>query len=543
MTWGASKGQLGYAVSGIQVLPRKVAVVPAPITQIVATEFATVCLLESAEVFVCFRNAYFKMVFPISRFATEMSVYRPPTATPRPSICRISGNGSEFLAVSAIGDVFNFTLDDTVIDTAAASRSPTRLWDLRKSPSGVVDAAIGPEAAILCTRSGHVFIKQRKADSNTKAADNRSNIIGLGNNTTSAGSGGRRNYKFKRVPFLQRITKVTTNAFGAFAAIRSDVALLPVSTAGFSLAGDLLSVLPHWQRCCSSAFVEECPTLPAAYTQSVVKEELEDVEEQHIVRDLEETIRLSKAAADWDETWSSLDFGTDLYIEAQRKRIPVHSSIIAARSPIVNNILRIKRSSDVTGVEYLAEKTPVLILRKCTTFTALLLTHYLYSDSFACVWDSRIAMGHAIASFDRLAFGAIKEELQRLAHILHLPELGRVCGRSEKLLCSPTLSINIVALQHGQTCAAPDVLLQLADTAISCHSIILRSRCPFFAALFDDEEWLAERKQKNSAQIEIDLAHIPLEVFKPIINHIYSDTDILFESTGEHSVQILIVAS
>lgn len=531
MTWGAPRGQLGYATNATQVLPRRVAAVPAPIIQITATEFATVCLLDTAEVFVCFNNAYFKMVFPVSRFATEMSVYRPPTATPKPAICKISANGSEFLAVSSIGDVYNWTLDDSVTDTTAASRSPSRLWNLRKSPSGVVDAAIGPEAAVVCTRSGHVFVKQRRVDNPSKQGDARVKVIGLGNNASSA-STGRRNLKFHRVPFLQRVTKVASNGTGGFAAIRSDVAVHKVSTAGSDLAADFLTILPHWHRCCSAEFIADCPTAIPAAIQNPQDPDYEDEEEQHISRDLNDALRLSRALELWDASWSSLLFGADLLVEVQGKRIAVHSAIIASRSPVLNDILRSKQSSTPSGITYTASFPPVLAFKHCSSYTALLLLHYIYSDSFPCIWDARVALGYT-AVRDRLAFGTIKDELQRLAHILQLPALGKVCGRSEKLSPSETLPIDTLALKNGSTCAISDVLINLSDTSLACHSVVLRSRCPFFTALFDDDEWLAERRASASPsqEVEIDLAHIPFEVFEPIIRHIYSDTEDLFNSS------------
>lgn len=141
-------GQLGYPSNAtpIQHTPRKCAQITQPIKQIAATEVATVCLLEGGEVWVLHKDTNFKVTFPTTRFPTSMQVYRPPEISARPIITKVGGSGTTFIAVSSMGDVFSWQLENPSLETPSSATNlardvkPTRVWDERKSFTAATDA-------------------------------------------------------------------------------------------------------------------------------------------------------------------------------------------------------------------------------------------------------------------------------------------------------------------------------------------------------------------------------------------------------------------
>lgn len=512
-TWGANRGQLGYASDTLQMQPRIVSAVPAPVVQLAASDYATACLLETGDVFVLTNNTHFKMVFNPSQFPAAMQVYRPPTEVARLQIVKISGGGSDWIAVSKSGDVFQWTLDDSTTNPTQAARSPIRLWDLRSKFTGVVDAAIHGSSIVLCTRSGHVFVGQRRGD-----AAKGSELRGV--------SGRKNQWKFTRVPFLQRVVQVATNGSQAYGAIRSDHRLPSIKVPAPSIANDLLSILPHWQK---SMVIDP----PGAVTPTVrlsLKPD-EDTEDARIEQDIADAFRLCRVLEAWDESWSETREGADILFNFSGQRISAHSCVVGSRSPILSEVLTGASNAlpFVDGELQFGTSHP---------FAGLLLVHYLYSDHFPCLWDPRIAL-RLRAMDPTTPIGLIREELQRLAHVLRLPHLARACGAVERIPIHPSLAHDIQALHHSQVFRG-DVEIKLSDGYAFAHSTILRARTPFFSALFHDPIWTQHRRQSSAGQpLPIDLQHIPSTLMSPVLEHIYSDDDNAFFLTkGEQHLKL-----
>lgn len=498
-TWGANRGQLGYASDSVQSLPRIVSAVPAPVIQLSASDYATACLLDTGDVFVLFKNTHFKMVFNPSHFPAAMQVYRPPSEVSRLQIHKIAGGGPDWIAISKSGDVFQWTLDDSVTSTTQASRSPVRLWDLRSKFTGVVDAAIHNSSIILCTRSGHVFVGQRKGEA-AKGSELKNAII-------------RKNqWKFTRMPYLQRAVQVATNGAQSFGAIRSDYKLPPISIPPSSLADDLLSILPHWKRSIS----EE----PLVRSTSTVEVNMDDEHTSSAFeQDMQEALRLCRILDSWDDTSSIPEDGTDIGLNFEGISIPTHSCILGARSSVFADVLAGGRST-------LQMTNGCISFDKSHPLAGLLLVHYLYGDRFPCLWDPRITL-RLRATFPKISIGVVRDELQRLSHLLRLPALARACGAVERIPILPTLSQDIQSLLEHRLALKADTTLQLLDGVASVHSTILRARSPFFAALFGNPVWTQQRRQ-SSNPIPVDLSHIPSAFMTPVLEHIYSDDENAF---------------
>ncbi|KIK67885.1 hypothetical protein GYMLUDRAFT_36681 [Collybiopsis luxurians FD-317 M1] len=98
---------------------------------------------------------------------------------------------------------------------------PQRVWALRRGLVGTVkDVAIGVDGSlIICTDSGHVYVRARSSTSETA----------FGNVTSSKGfSGGGKSQKFYQIPYLQRIIGVCASNSGAYGALRLDAEVKPI---------------------------------------------------------------------------------------------------------------------------------------------------------------------------------------------------------------------------------------------------------------------------------------------------------------------------
>ncbi|GAA5832398.1 hypothetical protein JCM11251_006438 [Rhodosporidiobolus azoricus] len=566
-TFGTNRGQLGYPAQGtaVQVLPRKVTLVQQPVVQLTATENATACLLESHDVVVLYHEAFMKIAFPLTPFPSRIVAYRPPQVSAKPSIRKIASCGNTFAALSSLGDVFTFTLDSG--STGAASSAdgtsspghalarltpkPQRIWNLRRTHTAVTDIGVGLDGSIiLCTVSGHVFIRSRKYDVNASKLS-----AGLG--LSGAGGGGSGGYKFSRVPFLQRVIKVASNSTGGFAALRADVPLRFIEIEGPTLAPDLLSLLPHWQR------VGGSPAQPAAARRKKsartagADEESDDEEDDAdlvIERDIEVAKRLAEVVERWDLTWEVSARGTDAVVNVGTSMsIPVHKAVLSARSMVLAQHFSKNRILD-----FGAHASP---------YAALLFLHYIYSDDFPAIWDTRVGLplretlaASPSANPLKLDVASVKAELRHLGQRFDLPALSQALERQAKTVPAPTLSTDFTNLLHTSLSPKivsslplslkPDVVLQLEDREIKVHSVVLRARCPFFTTFFEDADWSRERRK--GGLLTLDVKHVGWEVMSLVLEHIYRDAGMSLFHTVERpaaeeyidfTVQLLAVAN
>ncbi|BGP17782.1 hypothetical protein JCM10213v2_005824 [Rhodosporidiobolus nylandii] len=533
--FGTNKGQFGFPIAGdpVQILPRKVPTVQQPVIQITATDNATACLLDTRDVVVLYREGYLKIAFPLTPFPSKIVAYRPPQVAAKPNITKIVSCGNTFAALSSLGDVFTFTLDTSAQESASSlaryTPKPQRVWNLRRKMTAVTDVSVGLDGSIIiCTVSGHVFLRSKKFE----AAASSSKV-----GSSSSSSGG---YRFSRVPYLQRVIKVAANSTGGFAALRADVPLRFIEIEGATLARDFLHLLPHWQR---------IGPLPATAAKKRGSGDGEDSDEEDdtdavIEKDIEVASKLMAVVGSWDLTWEVTASGTDAVVNAGTLSIPAHKAVLSARSSSLAQHLSSHRTLNLD----------------CSPLAALLFLHYLYSDDFPAVWDTRVGLPlrASLPQDIKLDVGAVKLELQRLAQAYDLPALAQSLERQVKTPPAPTLASDFgnllqLSLAKGTSFPAglkPDVVLQLADREVKAHSVVLRARCPFFATFFDDADWAAERRK--GGVVKFDVQHVSWEVMHLVLDHIYRDVGMSLFQTVERptaeeyidfTVQVLAVAN
>ena len=257
---------------------------------------------------------------------------------------------------------------------------------------------------------------------------------------------------------------------------------------------------------------------------------------------------------------AAMPINADLIVHVQSNGIelPAHRAILAARSPkLCQALAESKAFGDTVSVQghinkATPQKLPKLTFTGCHPLSVLILLVYLYSDEPLALWDHRI--GHAIQKQLQLVKvkpAQVKSELQALASLLDLNALSNVLDAPVKRAPKPTLAGDMQRLfldhqtetagPHPRRPLAPDVVLQLADRKVSCHSVVLRARSPFFAAFFDDKDWTSKRWTPEGTVL-VDLKHMKWRAVEPVLKYLCCGDDMeIFDIVQDvHSADELI---
>ncbi|KAL1759711.1 hypothetical protein FB107DRAFT_204512 [Schizophyllum commune] len=592
-TWGTNAGQLGYD-QPVQVLPRKVTWV-SRVVDVALSDTAMACLLQSRDVVLLCNYQHTKLSFPTA-FPSEIQPYRPPQAIKNAHISKIATSDGVFGALSSNGEVFTFrpppALGDGKEKTGvrggkSANVLPLRVWALRKQFTAIRDFALGADGSIiLCTESGHVFV---------------------GSQTGKGGqigpqAGGRKPFKYTRLPYIQRVTQVCANISGAFAAIRMDATPKPIAVHGNTLAQDMAHLQPYmvlpdeedrfpgWRPTSSRArgAVYDIERAKVTTAHDDEHEDEEDdggiVHDLYVLRDVfkdEHGREGDKSEDAQPQRRASMPRGADMLMRLPNgDAYPVHGVVLAARSTVLRDIISSSKSvssADLNGlhVGYVEGKpksatresstpatressTPALEIRGCHALTVLILLRYLYTDDLLAVWDPRIAtgLGRSIATglgrMDGLGLdlGVVKPQLRALAQLLGLPELARAMESPAKRVPEASLASDLRALyapadglrSSKETSAfpRPDVVLQFKDRDVACHSAVLRCRTDYFAAFFDEAVW-TERRRDGEGVVVLNMRPFRWEVMQYVLKYVYCGEHELFGAFDfAHNVDELI---
>ncbi|KAH9055770.1 regulator of chromosome condensation 1/beta-lactamase-inhibitor protein II [Lactarius vividus] len=222
-TWGKNNGQLGYdkSASPIQPIPRIVTKVTKPVISVALNDNAMACLLVTQEVVLLFNDAHSRVTFPSpTRLPSDFLAYRPPQAARAITTARIFCNENMFATISSAGEIFTFNVSTLLPPSERPIPiQPQRVWTLRKQWSAVHDAALAGESSlIICTESGHVFVRSR--------------------------SSGSKAPRFSRVNGLHRVVAVRASDTGALAALREPYRPPGVIPSGNTLTEDIARSWP-----------------------------------------------------------------------------------------------------------------------------------------------------------------------------------------------------------------------------------------------------------------------------------------------------------
>lgn len=433
---------------------------------------------------------------------------------------KVTSSGTTFAALSSIGDVFTFALPNPLEDVSKDARDrhvtvkPQLIWALRKSFTAVKDVALGSDGTvIICTHSGHVFVRQR----------------------VKSGSG---QLKFRRIPYLQRAIKVACNESGAFAVIREDAKATRITLVGRTLEEDMALLQPHFNRfdhqMTAEDFDREAGVLRA-------DEDEEDESMSSIAKDIKIATRLCTILRRWGSdardslfSWDESLLGSDVFLTVGDIAIPAHGTILALRSPAFGKILAGK---PVTGFTPKAHGR--IAVNVCHPMVVLLLLQYLYTDDVAAIWDARLVRLLQTKFSDlKLDIPRIKADLKAVAETLQLCPLSTVLDSAAKTSVGKrTLNRDLQAFfvktaSMSETNSACDLTIVLADRQVACSSVILRARCPFFEAMFAEPDWTAARQTGGS--VVVQMTHLKWRPMRMVFRYIHEGLeDDLFDYLRE----------
>ncbi|KAJ6490578.1 hypothetical protein C8R47DRAFT_1319740 [Mycena vitilis] len=519
-TWGTNNGQLGYdkAAQPTQVVPRKVSKIVRPVMAISMTDHAMACLLDTQDVVCIWNDRYIKIIFPIHAFPSEIQPYRPPQAMKFKDahIAKITSSEDAFAALSSNGELFTFSVPDPSEADANAGRGlgfkPQRVWALRKQFSAVRDVALGADGSIvICTESGHVFVRSRS---------------GKGNSTAS-----NKTFKFQRVPFIQRVTQVCANTTGAFGALRVDFKPEPIRIEGHPLPEDLATLQPYIAPPPPSYLRDESAPVAESPRWVFAADEGED-EDAGIEADFRRLWRLCRLLG--SHAAPTPRFGADVMVHVRTAAFPVHRVILGARSHVLREIFEGSVLRDAqTHMTIKASSTSGpprirLDIKGCEPITILVLLEYLYSDELLAIWDRRVASAlQQELTAHKIKPAQVKLELQGLARILDLPLLAQALESPAKRAPLPSVvrdmeqlfrTVQTTPSAVAKSPIAPDVVLQLADRDVYCHSVILRVRSPVFASFFNEPDWTSKRWD-SSGTIKVNLKHLRWHIMEFVLKY------------------------
>ncbi|USP81502.1 hypothetical protein yc1106_08776 [Curvularia clavata] len=545
-TFGKNEGQLGIVDSDarsleMQVVPRKIAAAlfSSPIHSVSAIDGATICLLESREVWVFANYGYAKVSFPLDGFTSNFlkeSWLTTKYDTAPNKINKITSGGDTICALSTSGEVFTVAVSRRSESSQDASTSttnpkqirgalsaPFRIWSSKKSHMAARDVDVDQDGSIiLTTEAGSVWKRTKRAT--------------IKNATISAAVESKpKDYKFQRVSGLTRVIAVRASAFGAYAAIRKDcnVTRTQIGVDEASLWDHFSPLLAfHELTNYEETSDDEEPT-PRFWTrgtdaQGLRKRVLKSKDLETEVADI-----VQRTLASSDHSYN-MEIGSTL----SEVRIPVHEFILAGRSRILRDALldfRVKGSNHtitdlltITG----EDKKIVVLFQGVDFLTIFNLVLYAYTDSIIDFWN---VTRHYPTMAHR--YRAVRIELMKIALRLEMRQL----EPAVRQMVNPRKSLHMdmeLAIKEQSFFESGDVIVDLADGEMLLHSDVICQRCPFFEGLFRGRaggQWLAGRQNEESSLIHIDLTHVETRLFQLVVRHLYTDAgeEIFADVTSE----------
>ena len=539
-TFGKNDGQLGLVDSdarslAMQNIPRKIAasLFSSAIHSVTAIDHATVCLLETHEVWVFANYGYTKLSIDTETLAshflrTSYSLTRYGNVTNH--IVKVIAKRDTICALTSMGEVFTVSikagLDVTPTATSTtnpakirnALTAPIRVWSNAREHMRVHDVDVGQDGSIIiCTAAGSVW----RRISRTKLTAQR---------PQSSFDTRPRDYKFSRIPALTNINAVRASAYGAYAAVRRDCNVLKeqVVVEPSSLWRDLFPLLP-FTGLAARADAECANPVPRFWVGSTNINDTAGYRRAVLtLPDLEAALK--SLLSDMDPA-RSYQYDMGISTSSSDVIVPVHEFMLSGRSRVLRQALTTFRReyffsiTSVLTIEYGEDGRILMKLLDVDIITLYNLVLYIYTDTMADVW-------HHTRHSPKLAFQyrQIRVELMRLASALSMRSLesaARLMTEPKKVLQEDMEE----AISDKTLFASADLELELDGPSTKAHGAILCQRCPFFRGLIEGRTgggWLNTRKNAAAEPhelIKVDLTHIDTTIFQYIIRFIYADTD------------------
>ncbi|RYP34112.1 hypothetical protein DL767_004447 [Monosporascus sp. MG133] len=553
--WGKNVGQLGLMDADsrsleVQPIPRKVAAAQLSkhsILAVSAIDRATSCLLDNHSVCVLTSYGYNWVNFPFQDGLTNSPLQRsmghsgPSRIDPNGrKIQQITSGGETIAAVTGSGDLFTMTLNHKSDGNQPATSTtnpakikdavtqPQCVWSSRKD--GVKSVTVGDNGSVMIsTQSGAVWRRVKRI----KVKDMK---------TPGSADNRRKDFKFQRVPYITDIVAVRSSTFGAYAAIRKDcdVTREQIEVEEPTLWRDMAPLLSLQGFRAQNPKARENKDTWKFQNPELLKGRVDALAYEVLTcTDLEEDLQAH--LTDWKYKHGTL--GTVIRSASDPDiEIPVHSWVLAARSPVLLSGLQHLRESgsfDLPEVLTISEENGVTVVElsgNVDLITLINVVVYMYLDRIVPAWVfTRQSPPLAYR------YRTIRTELMRLASRLNMPKL-EAAVRTQS---SPPRSMNqdfAKAIEDPRFFEDGDALLELDGGQVPVHSVMLCQRCPWFQGLFNGRSggmWLEARRAAlhESDRVSIDVKHMNPESFHYVLQYLYSDVgEELFDTVVAESI-------
>lgn len=277
-------------------------------------------------------------------------------------------------------------------------------------------------------------------------------------------------------------------------------------------------------------------------------EEEEDEGSNSVVKDTAVAFKLCTILRRWRSSdteslfsWSEPLLGSDIFLVVNGMAIPTHRSILALRVPAIERLFTDNAKLERFSID--KKNKSAIVVQVCHPLVILLLMQYIYSDDVAAIWDTRVLRAIQEKYPDlELPHAQIKSDLKSISDILDMKPLSTVLESAGKSpITTRTLPTDVQTFFNNtySTSITPgplktDITLVLAEgKEVHCSSIILRSRCPFFEAMFEDSEWTANRYDSgNEGRVVVRMNHLKWRPMKLVFRFLHEGTeDDLFDYT------------
>lgn len=569
--WGRNLGQLALMDADsrsleVQTVPRKVAasLLTASIEMVSAIDEATTCLLSNFTVLVFTNYGYNQVRFP---FPTNLvrnrklnqkltySLRNRRRNAGRLNIRHVASGGETIAAVTNRGELFTMQLNGTVDSNQAAGSTtnpvkirghltePECVWDTRKD--GVASVSVGEHGSvIICTESGAVWKRVKRAES--KFLDNYSR-----NRMKRSPRMGMEDFKFERIPCVTNCIAVRSSTFGAFAAIRKDsrVMCTDINIMDQSIWDDVGSL------CSLKGFKASLSDQNGDHSDAFV-EAIRREGPGSVPYELLRSNNIEQDLLQWLAARSPRYGESNMLIRTSSSpdiKLPVHSWLLAARSPVLLAALpgtfplRDKTGAclDVFSIENMGSRI-LLTFTGIDVFTLLNIVVYAYLDAIVPVWRYTRDAGSFAARFRQ-----VRTELMRTATKLQMMHL----EAAVRLQVGVEASLD-ADLRHAVSDPAffddGDMIIELDGDEVLAHSHLICQRCPFFDAMFHGRaqgKWLSIRRDAllDAQLIRVDLRHMNPAAFHYVMQYLYADqgedlfNDVCTDTLDEFSELVLDV--
>ncbi|ETS77881.1 hypothetical protein PFICI_09943 [Pestalotiopsis fici W106-1] len=553
--WGKNAGQLALMDADsrsleVQSVPRKVAASllssHSSILMVSAIDRATTVLFEDRTVCVFTNYGYNMIKFPFYDGFTNSTLQRSGRVSMpsrfnsgRREIHSITSGGETIAALTGSGDLFTMALNHKAEGHlgATSTTNPAKIKDAITTPQltwnslkdGAKSVAIGEDGTIMVsTQSGAVWRRVKR----TKAKDAK-NVGNVDNK--------RKDFKFQRVPYITGIVGVRSSMFGAYAALRKDcdVTREQLEVDDQTLWHDLAPLCALKGFRATNPRLRENKDTWQFQNPEVLMGRVDTLGYEVLTcTDLEEDLAIHL------RNWSYKHDETGLTIRtssAPELQIPVHSWVLAARSPVLRAaLLKFRETGHCVMPDLLtiseSHGTTTIELCGIDLIALLNLVVYAYVDRVIPAWNfTRQSPPLAYR------YRQIRIDLMGVAGKLGMAKL----EHSVRIQSTPPKSMDQdfrSAIEDPTFLEDGDALLELDGDEIPVHTSMLCQRCPWFAGLFKGRSggmWLASRRAGRDAseRTPIDLQHIHPESFHYVLQHMYADVgEDLFDNVVADSI-------